>query len=168
MDISPHKFCIFKATEGTDWVDKAYYHNAMWAIHQEREYGAYHYYKNAEDGHRQAVHFARAVMPHIPDYVVLDAEDGGGVPGEGNVFYWLEFVEEELGKKPYIYTRATWWNDYIGYVDWAKDYPLWVAHYGATKPLIPQGWDDWTWWQYSVKGKVSGIGTDIDLNRIKG
>jgi len=27
-------------------------------------------------------------------------------------------------------------------------YPLWIAHYGTTCPLIPDGWSKWSFWQY--------------------
>ena len=40
-------------------------------------------------------------------------------------------------------------------------YAVWVANYGVDHPSYS---GDWGIWQYSDKGKVSGIKADVDLD----
>ena len=48
-------------------------------------------------------------------------------------------------------------------------YPIWVAHYTTKpKPAVPPGWQNWTFWQFSETGKVTGITTPVDLDRFNG
>lgn len=75
------------------------------------------------------------------------------------------------GRKPIIYTYPFWWRTVNASVDqtWARDYPLWIANYTHSglwsppddaKPIIPNPWDDWVFWQFSAKGstlQVPGI-----------
>ena len=42
--------------------------------------------------------------------------------------------------------------------------PLWVAHYGVQRPIIPAPWSDWTAWQYDEHGQIPGLGCEIDLS----
>lgn len=46
--------------------------------------------------------------------------------------------------------------------------PLWVVHWNADKPRLPQTWEKsgctWSFWQYSSKGRVEGIQDDVDLD----
>jgi GH25 family lysozyme M1 (1,4-beta-N-acetylmuramidase) len=87
---------------------------------------------------------------------------------------WIEqFIAEakaESGKTPIIYTTADWWNACTepGSTDnaaFGAD-PLWIASYGVTNPSIPSTWNNWTFWQYTPNGTVSGIGTATDLDEL--
>lgn len=66
---------------------------------------------------------------------------------------------EEAGYQPMFY-----FNDYCGYVklDLSKltDYPFWFAQYADT----PDFRYDFQMWQYSSKGKVAGIASEVDMN----
>jgi GH25 family lysozyme M1 (1,4-beta-N-acetylmuramidase) len=80
---------------------------------------------------------------------------------------WIKgFVDEvkaRTGSPTMIYTAAGWWNTCTGgSADFADD-PLFVASYNKGQPHLPQGWTQWTIWQYSSKGKVPG-----DQNRFHG
>lgn len=89
-------------------------------------------------------------------------------------------VEDEFGHKPIIYTRQSFWKGLVENggisMDWAADYPLWVASYRYNpdlEPAMPSTWEDWTIWQYSDKGPGAEFGLKayeasvIDLNVIK-
>ena len=52
---------------------------------------------------------------------------------------WLAAVQAATGITPAIYTRATWWDQWVTPGQWGR-YPLWVAHYGVVKPTLPNGW----------------------------
>jgi lysozyme len=47
-------------------------------------------------------------------------------------------------------------------------YPLWVANYGVSCPKMPDGWDQWRFWQSSESGTVSGIDGATDLDTFQG
>lgn len=63
------------------------------------------------------------------------------------------------GYKPGIYASKTWFEDKLnmGAVASCK---IWLAQYSAS-PTYKGKYD---MWQYSSKGKISGINTDVDLN----
>jgi lysozyme len=45
-------------------------------------------------------------------------------------------------------------------------YPLWIAHCTvAHQPPVPSSWNDWTFRQYTDKGRVNGISRNVDDNR---
>lgn len=62
------------------------------------------------------------------------------------------------------YQPMFYFNDYCGYVkmDLSKltQYPFWYAEYADTPDFRYQ----FQMWQYSSKGKVAGIGSDVDMN----
>jgi len=114
--------------------------------------------------------------------------DKAGLPRTTKV--WLDtesnktniiLSREEM--KRYIETffevlRQNGWNDYgiyagKGFVSAFYPLPnpfgnidLWVASYnGKTKPTMPPGWNKYYLWQYTDKGTVKGIKTQVDLNR---
>ena len=99
---------------------------------------------------------------------VLDLETDGGLDAATVVARakdWLAKVEAKIGVKPIVYTAA-FMSSTIGTSFGA--YPLWVANYGATCPLMPSGWSDWSIWQHSDKGSVNGVGGPVDSNHFNG
>jgi lysozyme len=83
---------------------------------------------------------------------------------------WSRAVEERLGAKPIIYTNAYSWGftgDAGGFA--RAGHPLWVAHWGVSRPLVPAcGWGSrgWSVWQYTNAGRVPGIKGRTDMNRL--
>jgi GH25 family lysozyme M1 (1,4-beta-N-acetylmuramidase) len=77
---------------------------------------------------------------------------------------FLTEAKSKTGKTPIIYTTADWWNACTGNYTGFSSYPLWLASYGVTNPALPAGWSNYTFWQYSAGGSVSGItgATDLD------
>ncbi len=58
-------------------------------------------------------------------------------------------------------------------VNYFKQYPLCIANYGTTKPLVPKPWatDEWTFWQFTDNGDGTLYGVEslnIDLNYFNG
>lgn len=62
------------------------------------------------------------------------------------------------------YTPMVYFNAYCGYIkmDLSKltQYPFWYAEYTNS----PSCMYNFQFWQYSSKGKVAGIGSDVDMN----
>lgn len=81
---------------------------------------------------------------------------------------YLVMMADMFGREPIIYTSANFWNTYVGNVDWAKNYLLWVANFHAAMPLLPVGWTEWKIWQYSDDGIVPGVRGEVDLNVFNG
>ena len=75
------------------------------------------------------------------------------------------------GKATSIYTRATWWDQYVGLVQWVKLYYAWMAHYyypWVRSPYVAVGWNDWDCWQLGDKYDFDGVvDNTVDLNFMK-
>ena len=75
---------------------------------------------------------------------------------------FLQTLKTLTGVVPMVYSDAydarTLWNKSVA------GYPLWVAEYGSSSPDAGDLWTGWTGWQYSDRGAVSGIDTDVDLD----
>ena len=69
---------------------------------------------------------------------------------------------EEAGYQPMFY-----FNKYCGYVKFdlseLTQYPFWFAEY-TDYSNVPSSIYDFQMWQYSSKGKVAGISSDVDMN----
>jgi GH25 family lysozyme M1 (1,4-beta-N-acetylmuramidase) len=63
-----------------------------------------------------------------------------------------------------IYTEPGWWNTCTGNDTAFGGYPLWLASYGVSDPSLPAGWNNYTFWQYSNNGAVSGVTGPVDLD----
>jgi lysozyme len=84
---------------------------------------------------------------------------------------WINRVEKKLDVKPLIYTNASSWAA-TGDSTWFANngYPLWVANFDVSEPLVPaQNWagKGWTVWQYTSTGRARGIEGHVDRNRLK-
>jgi lysozyme len=162
-------FAFVKATEGLHTFD------AMFADNWKRMSGAgiirgaYHFFHPELDGAGQARHFLATVQVVDGDMPpVIDIELSNNIPGTEiikGVSTWLDIVSKATNRKPIIYTGPSFWNSTMN--DQFGDYPLWIAQY-AESPKIPKGWNDWTFWQYTEKGQIAGVGGNVDLNYFNG
>jgi GH25 family lysozyme M1 (1,4-beta-N-acetylmuramidase) len=112
-----------------------------------------------------------AVVP-----VMLDIEynpySGGqcyGVKGSKMVAWVAAFdaqIQARTGRMPIIYTPPAWWDSCTGNNTGFGPDPLWVPSITTGSPVLPDGWANWTIWQYSGTGTVPGIdatgATDLD------
>ena len=63
------------------------------------------------------------------------------------------------GKKPMVYAGTEWLLFGLNWDEFAE-YDVWYAYYGET-PILPY---KFSMWQYSMKGALSGISVDVDLD----
>lgn len=68
-------------------------------------------------------------------------------------------VIKNRGYCPVLYTFSSFAMSYLN-MDKLKEYDFWVADY--TGKVTYKG--DYTMWQYSAKGKIDGISTDVDMD----
>jgi lysozyme len=164
------EFAFVRATYGTSEVDSSF--NENWQATKEAGIirGAYHFFLAAEDAAEQAEFFIRTVGSLGPGDLppVIDVESGSGVSSNlvVDIQTWLSTVAEGLSRTPIIYTAPSYWNANV--TGGFANYPLWVAEYGVSAPRAVNGWDDWTFWQYSSTGKVNGVSGDVDLDYFNG
>jgi len=112
---------------------------------------------------------------------------GSGYPYTGwrNWYDFLEALKTAApGKEIGIYTAPYIWRDNTPAAgtpenEYFKQYSLWISHYGATSPLVPAPWGNWTggnwtFWQFTDNGMIdgikgdNGIQTSVDLNWFNG
>lgn len=161
-------FVFIKATEGIGNVDPEFYRNWKKSKQAGMIRGAYHFFNAAKDGREQAEKFIKTVELEKNDLPpVLDIEQLNGtsiVVLKKELKEWLDIVENHYKVKPVIYTNVDFYSRYLG-----KDfdsYPLWAAHYYQyDEPRINR---NWSFWQHSEEGRVSGILSKVDFNVFNG
>lgn len=170
---SKYKFAFIKATGGLK-TDPNFRHN--WNECPLIK-GAYHFFNPYINGEAQAKHFLSVVKlekGNLPP--VIDVEytsywrKCNKNTASKNLKMMLDYIEKETGVRPIIYTNCNFWNKYV-YPYFKGDiskYNLWVANYGKESPCLPKGWNNWTFWQYSCKGKMPNHSTYWDLNYYNG
>jgi len=82
---------------------------------------------------------------------------------------WIrQFVAEaqlKTGKESVIYTTVAWWKACTGNSAAFGNYPLWIASYGKSNPVLPARWSKYTFWQHTAGGAIRGVtgSTDEDF-----
>ena len=161
-------FAIIKATEGGDFVDKAFAGNLRDARAAGLAVGAYHFFTFCRPGVEQAQNFI-ATVPRDKSLLppVVDIEFGGNCDNRPSVAElrsevdaFLAPVEAAFGKQAVVYLIGEAADLYGSAF---ADRPAWVRSL-AMHP----GHEDWIYWQYHNKGRVDGIEGDVDLNVLRG
>ncbi|AQY55126.1 endolysin [Geobacillus phage TP-84] len=157
-----------KATEGTTHVDKMLKTNYQNAKKAGIKVGFYHFFraKNEQNAREQARHFVNTVkgMPNDLKHA-LDIETTEGLSNEALTKCAIAFLEEVkklTGQDPIVYTYTSFARSRLTAA--IAKYPVWIAHYGVDKPGDNPIWDRWIGFQYTDKGKVSGIAGNVDMN----
>lgn len=141
--------------------------------------GAYHFFNPNINGVTQAKHFLSVVpikkgnLPPVIDveYYYSYWRYCNKWTAAKNLRLMLEYLEKETGVKPIIYTNCGFWNHSVSpYIKFnPAEYYLWIANYTTSNsPCIPKGWEHWTFWQYTHKGKIDHHTTYWDLNYFNG
>ncbi len=191
---SGFSFAYIKATEGTGIFDVRFNNHWQGARAAGILRGSYHFFHPTLDPLVQAHNFTTSVGVGQSDLPpVLDIEGDGAnaflvnnmAANFDRVRIWLETVEGALNLKPVIYTGAGFWNQVINRLGgaapgWLNGYRLWVANFvgsytdGVTWPLMPSGWDNWTFWQFSSPGvwgvpdQIPAIAKSLDVDFYNG
>ena len=164
-DIRNVSYVFIKATEGNSFKDKYFKKHWKNAGNSGIRRGAYHFFRSSKDAETQAHHFIRTVGELSADDLppVLDIETihkGCSYKTlNDKALIWLKTVEKHYGRKPIVYSSATFINDILC-KEIKENYPIWVAHYGAPAPRCPR----WHIWQFADDAVVYGIDGYVDLN----
>ncbi|KAK1830568.1 glycoside hydrolase family 25 protein [Podospora conica] len=178
------RFCIMKATEGSDFKDKSFTSHLSGATSAGLIVGAYHFAWPVSNATQQADFFIATGGGWTPDGRtlpgMLDMESIVSKPtcwglSTGEMVAWIrEFSEQyrvRTTRYPMIYTNPSWWKECTGNSEAFKDTnPLVLARWASAVGAIPGGWAAQTIWQNSDKYEFGGDsdffnGSEEDLKR---
>ncbi len=164
-------FAIIKAggSDHTRYTDSQFYRNQAEA----RRLGiprGYYYYAGGGNPTEEAEHFASITGPlQTGELVVLDFE----IDHPEAVLYVSQFMsraEQVLGVKPLFYTNMNrvWGMEWSGIAN--NGNPLWGAIYDDDPGVLPSpgAWPKLSIKQITSRGRIPGIGTDVDINILPG
>jgi len=165
-------FAFIKATEGTTLVDHAFVRHWVEAKQARLLRGAYHFFRPKQDAVAQARLFLAQLSDPGELPPVLDVEVADGVAAAqivAGIGAWLDVVAGSFGR-PLIYTSPSFWNLLPATAELATKADLWIAHWGARTPASANGWQRWTFWQFTNRATVAGIPgmDDMDEDRFNG
>lgn len=179
VDHSNVEFAFIKATESTNYINPHFRSDTMTAINKGIPIGFYHYAKptnSISDAKEQARFFVDVTgisqgVKTLPP--VLDLEENKENLSSQQLIEWTQAYVNEIkrltGKNVMMYTYPSFWRDEMNNTTRFSDLPLWIAHYhNGTKPDVPGGWTNWTFWQYTSSGRVNGYNQNIDMNYFNG
>lgn len=155
-------FGIFKATEGTGYVDPSC--DAKYQNHKKagKLLGVYHFARpDLCDAVKEAEFFVKNIKGYIGEAILVLDWEKGNLADTAYAKRWLDRVYELTGVRPLLYASASAINAY----NWsavAKDYGLWIAGYPnkynvanpprpttANMPYKIGAWKFWAIWQYT-------------------
>lgn len=158
------KFVYIKATEGATYKDPMYDLNIKGASKTKLLIGSYHYFRTTSSPEKQFKNFISAVDTAQQDLIpMIDLEEIENWDSETyhkNLKKFLGMVEKHFGKKPMLYTVNSFYSKNLAFR--YSSYPILIGRYG-NKPLMIDG-KSWSIWQFTEKGKVSGIPKSVDIN----
>lgn len=161
------EFIFIKASEGVDLRDENFRLNYAKAMNAGMRIGAYHFFRFDRDGVEQAKNLLKAIGRRKLDLgVVIDVEAHGNPENVSPAT-----VTDRLGRmKEYLNLRGlrvTFYTNRDGYYNYLAESfpgsPLWICSF-SENPINAE----WTFWQYNHRGRVAGIGGDVDLNTFCG
>lgn len=166
-------FAFVKASEGVTMTDPLFERNWRSSAKSKMLRGAYHFFRPQFDPVEQADHFLDLVYDdpgELPP--TLDIEALGNLSPDNAISgarRWMRVVEEQLKRKPIVYTGSAFWRKTLSDSPAFAEHPLWIAHYtSGPRPLLPSAWSKWTFWQFTQEGRVPGIMGKVDLNAFCG
>ena len=159
------KYVYIKATEGATYVSNLYRYNLENAHKHGIKVGSYHFLRTGSRIRDQFDNFKRVVKKNEQDLLpVIDVEVRQGWTNQqlrDSVKLFADLVEEHYGCRPIIYTSSSFYDNILGRS--FNIYPLFIARYSASPPTLKSG-NDWVMWQFSERGRIRGISTNVDLS----
>jgi len=165
------KAAYIRATMGVMGIDTEFKQNAQ---NVTIPHGFYHLFRGEYSGKGQAENLLIAVKPYryqLP--LAIDVEEIDPphpltpIQMADEIFNLCQALELEMGVKPTLYTRASFWNNAVAsqHDNYFSQCGWWLAAYGVDSPALPRGCPTYWLHQYSSEGTILGITGRVDLNR---
>ncbi len=158
-----------KASQGSNIKDAYFDLNYENAKRNGLKVGFYHFLTatNIEEAEREARFFSSVISGKVPDCrLVLDYEVFGGVGVTGINEIARTFLEEtrRLTNKEVMIYSDLFNSQSVFSKELANEYPLWIADYTTRETLerARSNWNGWIGWQYTDRGRISGIRGSVD------
>ncbi len=176
-------FVYIKATEGVTFTDDHYALDIKNARDLGIPCGAYHFAVPKDSAAEQAAFFLRTIGPRqagdLPPVLDTEIPKAWKKAFSGNkvlaakkrvdyILEWTKIVEQELGVKPILYMSSSFAGDVFNSDARLNEFLLYVAHYNVTVPVVPKPWRDYTIWQSTDKGAMTGVTGFVDLDWFNG
>lgn len=166
-------FAIIKATDGDSYVNKDFSSDFYEARLQNILRSPYHFFRPGTSPIAQAAHFLSVLnktfgkgdLPCVLDWEVSDRLSASAQKARALAF--LQAVEHETSVTPFLYSYPGFLETLGDLSEFAR-YPLYIAHYGVPKPIVPKPWPTYTFWQTTGRGHEAGIKTLVDLDVFNG
>ena len=144
--------------------------------------GSYWFYDSRVDPKIQArlwVSIMGGDLGELPMWADFEDNYKGPWKGWRNWYNFMVELQHLLPEKKLgIYTAYYYWIEntlQVGIpsisLQWFAQFPLWIANYGVTTPLIPRPWSTWDIHQFTDNGDGTKYGVEslnIDLNYFNG
>jgi lysozyme len=158
-----------KATEGLTYNDAYFDYN--WNGMQDANLMriAYHFGHPANDPVQEFNHFANRVPLFAPgsgSSIALDLEVTQGLGPkqiQDFVFEWGTLAQNHYGVQPGLYTGAYFLKNNFQDARLVPLFWLWEAAYQLNPPN-PAPWPNWTMWQFTSSGILTGVSGRCDLS----
>lgn len=161
------RFVYIKATEGVTYQDPAMQRHYIGAKRAGLKVGFYHYARPYNDPREEVKNLLATtrLFPHDLPYA-LDIETNEGKFGLDHITLfcklWLSTIETRTGETPIVYTYTHFAKSYLD-KELGK-WPVWIAHYKASKPGDNGIWDTWAAWQYTSDNDGLPYPGRLDVN----
>lgn len=166
------RIVYIKATQGRDIVDPEFERNYRDADREGLLVGFYHYVtaRNPEQARQEAAFFYEKIRDKRQRVrPAMDFEEFGNLKHQeirDISIHFLKELERSFGHRPATYSDASNASGVFD-DDRLREYPLWIAQYGVSKPDMENVWRHWSGWQYTDSGHVRGIAGKVDRNHFR-
>jgi lysozyme len=129
--------------------------------------GGYHFAKLNHEPWAEADNFLSQLAKggHMDLPCVLDYEEDGSPDTTQWLLSFLRQMEAETGKIPVLYTGSWRLKALSGPVDQLAKFRYWIPGW-SEQPTFYGPYENWAAWQWTNKGKVSGISGNVDRDWI--
>lgn len=163
------QFAYIKASDGLGYTDPQFRRNAGGANAVGIPAGYYHF-GHPEDNSAVAeaeayCEVTKGIPSQLPHCLDLEGTDAAALSTADLTDWaltWMRTVQKLTGGRVLLYTGAYFARDELGKA--AGEFPIWIAHYGATTPLENGTWKEWAAFQYSDGGSCPGIDGNVDMD----
>ena len=178
-DLTPHiQFVYFKYSEGATYKDQTFAPNIANIRQKSLIGGAYHFLNFQHSAQDQATNYLANGLDFsdkasvLPPMLDIETESQYLTDNKDAcvqlIADWLSIVSAQTGRTPVIYTYRSYWETYFAGVTQFGNNPLWIASYQANPPGMPDGWTQYTIWQYADSGSFPGTSGDVDQDIFSG